>query len=177
MQIRLTHALAPNGGKISLLINYYYTIPSNFGGRTDYSDSKNGRMYEIAQWFPRMCVYDDSHGWDTLPFLGSGEFYCEYGDIDYSVTVPWDMIVASSGELQNPTEVLTAKEIARLAAARNSDKTVMIRNESEVNDPSSRPVHTGNLTWHFKMYNTRDVAFGASKAYIWGCSEDKFTRR
>jgi hypothetical protein len=167
MQIRLTHALAPNGGKISLLINYYYTIPSNFGGRTDYSDSKNGRMYEIAQWFPRMCVYDDSHGWDTLPFLGSGEFYCEYGDIDYSVTVPWDMIVASSGELQNPTEVLTAKEIARLAAARNSDKTVMIRNESEVNDPSSRPVHTGNLTWHFKMYNTRDVAFGASKAYIW----------
>ena len=167
MQIRLAHALAPNGGKISLLINYYYTIPSNFGGRTDYSDSKNGRLYEIAQWFPRMCVYDDTHGWDTLPFLGSGEFYCEYGDIDYSVTVPWDMIVAGSGELQNPAEVLTAKEINRLAAARNSDKTVMIRSANEVNDPSSRPVHTGNLTWHFKMYNTRDVAFGASKAYIW----------
>ena len=167
MQIRLTHALTPNGGKISLLINYYYTIPSNFGGRTDYSDSKNGRMYEIAQWFPRMCVYDDSHGWDTLPFLGSGEFYCEYGDIDYSVTVPWDMIVAGSGELLNPAEVLTTQEMNRLAAARNSDKTVMIRSASEVNNPSSRPVHTGNLTWHFKMYNTRDVAFGASKAYIW----------
>ena len=167
MQIRLKQALAPNGGKISILINYHYTIPAAFGGRTDYSDSKNGRMYEIAQWFPRMCVYDDSHGWDTLPFLGSGEFYCEYGDIDYLVTVPWDMIVAGSGELQNPAEVLTSKEITRLAEARNSDKTIMIRSAAEINDPSSRPVHTGNLTWHFKMYNTRDVAFGASKAYIW----------
>jgi aminopeptidase N len=67
----------------------------------------------------------------------------------------------------NPAEVLTTKEMNRLAAARNSDKTVMIRSAVEVNDPSSRPVHTGNLTWHFKMYNTRDVAFGASKAYIW----------
>jgi len=167
MQVRLTKPLAPNGGKITLLIKYHYSIPAAFGGRTDYSDSKNGRMYEIAQWYPRMCVYDDSHGWDTLPFLGSGEFYCEYGDFDYSVTVPWDMIVAGSGELQNPTEVLTAKEIARLAAARNSDKTLFIRTAAEVNDPASRPVHTGKLTWHFKMFNTRDVAFGASKAYIW----------
>jgi len=167
MQVRLAHSLIPNGGKISVLIKYHYTIPASFGGRTDYSDSKNGRMYEIAQWFPRMCVYDDSHGWDSLPFLGSGEFYLEYGDVDYSVTVPWDMIVAGSGELVNPEQVLTTKEISRLASARNSDKTVMIRSASEVNDPASRPVHTGNLTWHFKMYNTRDVAFGASKAYIW----------
>jgi len=168
MQIRLPVSVAPNGGKITILFKYHYTIPSDaFGGRTDYSDSKNGRMYEIAQWFPRMCVYDDSHGWDTLPFLGSGEFYLEYGDFDYQITVPWDMIVAGSGELMNPAEVLTAKEISRLAAARNSDKTVMIRPLSEVNDPSSRPVHTGTLTWHFKMFNTRDVAFGASKAYIW----------
>ncbi|SDT28025.1 Peptidase family M1 [Mucilaginibacter mallensis] len=168
MQLRLPVALSPNGGKISVLIKYHYTIPSSeFGGRTDYSNTKNGKMYEIAQWFPRMCVYDDSHGWDTLPFLGSGEFYLEYGDVDYTVTVPWDMLVAGSGELLNPAEVLTSKQISRLAAARNSDKTVMIRPLSEVNDPSSRPVHTGKLTWHFKMYNTRDVAFGASKAYIW----------
>jgi len=168
MQVRLPVALNPNGGKISILIKYHYTIPSSeFGGRTDYSNTKNGKMYEIAQWFPRMCVYDDSHGWDTLPFLGLGEFYLEYGDIDYTVTVPWDMIVAGSGELLNPAEVLTTKQINRLAAARNSDKTIMIRPLDEVNDPSSRPVHAGNLTWHFKMYNTRDVAFGASKAYIW----------
>jgi len=167
MQIRLPKALAGNGGKITLLIKYHYVIPANFGGRNDYFDTKNGKIYEIAQWFPRMCVYDDSHGWDTLPFLGSGEFYCEYGDIDYSVTVPSDMIVAGSGELQNTSEVLTPKEINRLATARNSDKTVMIRSAEEVNDPASRPKHGGKLTWHFKMFNTRDVAFGASKAYIW----------
>ncbi|MBC7401522.1 MAG: M1 family metallopeptidase, partial [Mucilaginibacter sp.] len=106
-------------------------------------------------------------GWDTLPFLGAGEFYCEYGDIDYTVNVPWDMIVAGSGELVNPTEVLTAKQISRLAAARNSDKTLMIRTLEEVTNPNSRPVNKGTLTWHFKMYNTRDVAFGASSAFIW----------
>ena len=167
MQIRLPKALAPNGAHIKLSIKYNYNIPAVFGGRTDYNDTKNGKIYEIAQWFPRMCVYDDSQGWDTLPFLGAGEFYLEYGDIDYQVTVPWDMIVAGSGELLNPAQVLTPTQISRLAAARNSDKTVMIRDVNEVNNPSTRPVHTGTLTWHFRMNNTRDVAFGASKAYVW----------
>jgi len=166
MQIRLPKALIANGGKISILINYHYVIPGDFGGRNDYFDTKNGKIYETAQWYPRMCVYDDSHGWDTLPFLGSGEFYLEYGNIDYSITVPADMIVAGSGELVNPAEVLSAKEMSRLVLARNSDKTVMIRSLADVTDPASRP-HKGTLTWHFKMYNTRDVAFGASKAYIW----------
>jgi len=167
MQVRLPKAVLPNKGQVRLKIKYHYTIPGAFGGRTDYVDTKNGKIYEIAQWFPRMCVYDDSRGWDTLPFLGSGEFYLDYGDIDYSVNVPWDMIVAGSGELVNPQDVLTAKQITRLNAARNSDKTIMIRDLAEVNDPASRPVQKGTLTWHFKMLNTRDVAFGASKAYIW----------
>jgi hypothetical protein len=166
MQIRLPKTV-PAKGNIRLKIKYHYTIPGAFGGRTDYTDTKNGKIFEIAQWFPRMCVYDDSRGWDTLPFLGSGEFYLDYGDIDYSVNVPWDMIVAGSGELQNPKEVLTTKQLARLEAARNSDKTIMIRDLAEVNDPASRPVQKGTLTWHFKMLNTRDVAFGASKAFIW----------
>ncbi|MBK0380939.1 M1 family metallopeptidase [Mucilaginibacter segetis] len=167
MQVRLPSAVAANGGKVNLLIRYHYTIPGNFGGRTDYVDTKNGKIYEIAQWYPRMCVYDDSRGWDTAPFLGSGEFYLEYGDIDYKVTVPWDMIVAGSGELMNPQEVLTAKQINLLAQARKSDKTVMIRSAAEIGDPKSRPVSKGTLTWHFIMHNTRDVAFGASNAYIW----------
>ncbi len=167
MQVRLPKAVLPNGGVITLNIQYSYTIPGNFGGRTDYFDTKNGKIYEIAQWFPRMCVYDDSHGWDTLPFLGPGEFYLEYGDIDYKLTVPADMIVAGSGELLNPTEVLTAKQIARLNEARNSDKTIMIRRADEVTQASTRPKQTGTLTWHFRMNNTRDVAFGASRAYVW----------
>ena len=166
MQLRLAKPILPNGG-IDLIIHYKYTIPGNFGGRNDFFDTKNGKIYEIAQWFPRMCVYDDSRGWDTLPFLGAGEFYLEYGDIDYSITVPSDMIVAGSGELLNPAEVLTTKQIALLNEARNSDKTIMIRSAAEVTQPSSRPKNTGTLTWHFKMLNTRDVAFGASKAYIW----------
>lgn len=167
MQVRLPKSVAPAGGKISLLIKYHYTIPGNFGNRTDYTDTKNGKIYEIAQWFPRMYVYDDSRGWDTLPFLGSGEFYLEYGDIDYSVTVPWDMIVAGSGELLNPQQVLTAQQQSRLAAAKASDKTLMIISPEEVGKPATRPVNKGTLTWHFKMQNTRDVAFGASRAYVW----------
>ena len=167
LQIRLKKGLPSKGGTIRIKINYHYIVPGDFGNRTDYTATQNGKIYEIAQWYPRMCVYDDREGWNTLPFLGSGEFFCEYGDFDYKVTVPWDMIVAGSGELQNPQEVLTARTIARLTQARNSDKTVMIRPASEIGDPSSRPVRQGSLTWHFKMFNTRDVAFGASRAYIW----------
>jgi hypothetical protein len=166
MQIRLAKAIASKT-KTTILITYKYKVPGDFGGRTDYVDTKNGKIYEIAQWFPRMCVYDDTRGWDTLPFLGAGEFYCEYGDIDYTVTLPADMIVAGSGELLNPAEVLTAKQLSRLTQARASDKTIMIRTPEEVTDPSSRPAKKGGLTWHFKMVNTRDVAFGASKAYVW----------
>jgi hypothetical protein len=170
LQIRLRRPLPPGGRQLSILINYHYIVPGAFGNRTDYTPTRNGKIYEIAQWYPRMCVYDDREGWNTLPFLGSGEFYCEYGDFDYKVTVPSDMIVAGSGELQNPAEVLTAKERARLAEARLSDKAVMIRGADELGDKrqtagSATPGPT--RTWHFKMSNTRDVAFGASRAYIW----------
>ncbi|HTR31815.1 MAG TPA: hypothetical protein VMH27_21230, partial [Puia sp.] len=102
LQIRLKHALAGRGGVAVIEIRYHYTVPGDFGNRTDFFPTRNGKIYEIAQWYPRMCVYDDRQGWNTLPFLGSGEFYCEYGDFDYRVTVPWDMIVAGSGELVNP---------------------------------------------------------------------------
>jgi len=75
-------------------------------------------MYEIAQWYPRMCVFDNVYGWNTLPYLGQGEFYLEYGDIEYNVNVPGNMIVGGSGELVNPTEVLTPKEQQLLLKAR-----------------------------------------------------------
>jgi hypothetical protein len=173
LQIRLKKALAPGGGKIRIHISYHYTVPGDFGNRTDHTNTANGKIYEIAQWYPRICVYDDTQGWNTLPFLGSGEFYCEYGDFDYKVTLPWNMIVAGSGELQNPQEVLSAKEESRLAAARASDKTVMIRGVEDIPNPASRPLQKGMLTWHYKMYNTRDVAFGASHAYIWDAARVK----
>ncbi len=167
MQIRLPQAVAAHGGKITVAMVYHYNIPGTFGNRTDYNSTKNGKIYEIAQWYPRMCVYDDSRGWDTLPFLGSGEFYLDYGDVDYSVTLPAGMIVAGSGELVNPNEVLTPQQLSRLNAARNSDKTVMIRTLEEVKQETAHPARKGTATWHFKMLNTRDVAFGASNAYVW----------
>ncbi|WP_413626128.1 M1 family metallopeptidase [Luteibacter sp. Lutesp34] len=166
MQVRLPAPLAGKGGKISLTIVYSYDLPGDFGGRTGFAPSKNGNIYEMAQWYPRMCVYDDLRGWDTAPYLNS-EFYLEYGDFDYAITVPSNMIVAGSGELVNPDDVLTATQRERLAKARQSDNTVMIRTPAEVTDPASRPKQGGMLTWKFRMKNTRDVAFGASTAYVW----------
>lgn len=166
MQIRLPETLSSKE-KIDIHIKYHYTIPGIFGGRTDFFSTKNGKIYEIAQWYPRMCVYDDLEGWSTLPYLGSGEFYCEYGDFDYTVTVPAGMIVAGSGELQNEKDVLTPTQIERLNAARRSDKTIMIRSEQEVNNGAGKKLNNKLTSWHFKMNNTRDVAFGASAAYMW----------
>lgn len=166
MQVQLPTALKAKDGQLRLHIHWSFTVPGEFGGRMDVNPSKNGEIFEIAQWYPRMAVYDDLRGWDTAPYLNS-EFYLEYGDFDYSVTVPWDMIVAGSGELLNPQDVLTKTEQQRLEQARHSDTTVMIRSADEVGQPSSRPKQDGTLTWHFRMHNTRDIAFGASKAYVW----------
>jgi hypothetical protein len=167
MQIRLTTPLAGHGGQLKIHIKYHYQIPGEWGGRTSWGATKSGgEIYDMAQWYPRMCVYDDLRGWDTLPYLGN-EFYLEYGHFDYYVTVPSAMIVAGSGELMNPKEVLTATEMARLEKARSSDKTVYIRTLAEVNDPASRPKQGGTLTWHFHMDHTRDVVWSASPAFIW----------
>ncbi len=165
MQIRLAAPLAA-GAHLQLSIHYHYQVPGEFGGRTAYSASRNGEIFDMAQWYPRMAVYDDLRGWDTLPYIGS-EFYLEYGNFDYYVTVPASYLVAGSGELQNPQDVLTAQQRARLQQARASDKTVFIRNADEVTDPASRPAQATELTWHFRMNQTRDVAFSASPAFVW----------
>ena len=164
-QLRLPTALAPHA-KAVVTIRYHYTIPGEWGGRTSWGRSRDGEIYDIAQWYPRMAVYDDVRGWDTAPYLAQ-EFYLEYGDFDYWVTLPTSMLMAGSGELMNPREVLTPTQAARLDAARRSDTTVPIRSVAEIGDPASRPRHTGTLTWHYRMQNTRDVAFSASPAFAW----------
>ena len=166
MQIRLPEPLKPAGGTIRVHIRYHYTIPGVFGGRTSWTATKNGEIYDIAQWYPRMAVYDDLRGWDTLPYLAQ-EFYLEYGNFDYFIKVPWDMLVAGSGALQNPQAVLTSSQLRRLKAAAASDATVFIRSEAEVGETASRPTHSGTLTWHYRIKNSRDVAFSASRAFIW----------
>lgn len=124
MRITLPAPLAGEGAKARIRIAWHFTIPGSWGGRMGWTRAKDGSIYDIAQWYPRMCVYDDIRGWDTAPYLGQ-EFYLEYGDFDYFVTVPSDMIVVGSGELANPQDVLTPQQRARLAKARASDTAVM----------------------------------------------------
>lgn len=87
-------------------IDWHYTLPGPWGGRTAVTPTREGDVYEVAQWYPRLSVYDDRRGWNTLPYLGQ-EFFLEYGSFDYSVTVPWNYTLVGSGALLNPEQVLT----------------------------------------------------------------------
>lgn len=149
---------------LRLKIAWHYTIPGPWGGRTAATPDAEGTIYEIAQFYPRIAVYDDLRGWDTLPYLGA-EFYNEYGSYRYSVTVPANMVVGGSGELTNEAAVLTPEQRRRLAQARGSDATVLVRTAADID---AAPVETGQTrTWTFAMQPTRDVAFVASRAYLW----------
>lgn len=169
MQVRLSEPVN-KGEKVVITLEFGFDIPAYGSDRMGKLTTQNGIVYELAQWYPRVCVYDDVEGWNVLPYLGAGEFYLEYGDFEYNVTVPFDHIVAGSGELINPSEVLTKKQIERLAAAAKSEKTVMIRTAEEIKDPASRPKTSGMLTWKFKCNNSRDVAFTSSRSFIWDAS-------
>ena len=165
MQIRLASPLAEKIGTAKIKIAYSFTSPENASDRMGIQQTKNGAIYTVAQWFPRVCVYDDIEGWNVLPYLGAGEFYLEYGNFEYSINAPASHIVVGSGELLNPTEVYTADQVKKWAAAANSETTVVIRSAAEVTDPASRPAKE-RLTWKFKCNNARDVAFASSKAFI-----------
>lgn len=170
MQVWLPQPLKASGAKAKLNINYEFTVPEYGTDRTGRLKTKNGWIYTIAQWYPRLCVYDDIQGWNTNPYLGQGEFYLEYGDFEYAVTAPSNIIIVGSGELQNEKDVLTPTQITRLQQARASDKTVVIRGADEVNDRSTRP-SGANLTWRFKIQNARDAVWGASKAFVWDAAK------
>ncbi len=165
MKVTLTDAMKAQGGKLTLKIKYNFTIPEYGTDRMGRIKLEQGWVYEIAQWFPRMCVFDNDLGWNTLPYLGQGEFYQDYGDITFSVTAPASLIIVGSGELLNPAEVFTKEQHQRWEAAKKSDKTVMIRDPKEVGQANSRP-NVKSLTWKFKCLNTRDVAFAASTGFI-----------
>lgn len=173
MQVWFQDALKSSGGKIKVTINYDFEIPQYGTDRMGRLKTKNGWIYEVAQWYPRLCVYDDIQGWNTLPYLGAGEFYLEYGNIEFNVTAPANLIVVGSGELLNPHECLTPEQQKRWNEASNSDKTVMIRSSQEVTDPNSRP-KKAYCTWKFKIQNARDVAWAASKAFVWDAARMNF---
>ena len=170
MQIKPATAITAKGGVLKVKIDYSYTVPAEGSDRTGILKTKNGEIFAIAQWYPRLCVFDDLQGWNTLPYLGASEFYLEYGDFDVSITVPASHIVVASGELQNPQEVLTATQLKRYNEAKASDKTVMIRTEEEVTDPASRP-QKATCTWKYKINNARDFSWASSKSFIWDAAK------
>jgi hypothetical protein len=125
----------------------------------------------VVQWFPRLAVYDDVSGWNLDQYRGQGEFYLEYGDVDYAITLPRGFIVIGTGEITNPAEVLTGQQRARLARAKKSDTAVAIIPEREAETRVRRPLGASNmLTWRFHAASVRDVAWAASPGMIWDAS-------
>jgi hypothetical protein len=167
LQIRLPEALRPHGDKLIITIRYAFNIPTDGVDRLGHRPTPHGKIFEVAQWYPRMAVYDDVEGWNTLPYR-LGEFYLDYGNYDYTLDVPASYLVGGSGELVNAAQVLTATQRQRLSQAAGSDKTVLVRTPAEVTQASSRPAsRNGRLTWHFRCQHARDVAWGASAAFVW----------
>jgi len=167
MRIELPSPLAPQGGKTEIQIEYSFKIPRQGGGRMGRMATSRGTIYDMAQWYPRMAVYDDQRGWDNLPYLGSGEFYLEYGDFDYTLDLPASQIVVGSGELLNAEDVLTSAQRQRLHEAQSSDKTVTIRSVGEVDGAAGMANPGTRKSWHFRMKNSRDIAWAASSAFVW----------
>lgn len=176
MQVFFNEPIPANGGKGTVSMNFSYKIPVKGMDRMGRLETQNGTIYAMAQWYPKVAVFDDIEGWNTEPYLGAGEFYEEYGDYDYYITAPYDHIVVGSGTLENPQEVLSTTVRNRMEQARKSDETVYLLKPDELKDASLKAKQSGTLTWHFKMQNSRDVAFASSKAFIWDAAKINLPR-
>ncbi|MFL5481584.1 MAG: M1 family metallopeptidase [Gemmatimonadaceae bacterium] len=162
VRLELPSPLMPRGGKTTIAIRYSFRVPEHGSDRM----GRDSLLYEIAQWYPRMAVYDDVRGWNADPYLGQGEFYLEYGDYDYSVTVPAGYVVAGSGVLQNPDDVLTATQRQRLATASRSSEVIPIITQTEAAVAKTRRA-AGTKTWRFRAHNVHDVAWAAAPDFRW----------
>ncbi len=165
MRVELAPRLPPTGA-IDFDVAWHFPVPPYGGGRMGRIGS---RLYEIGQWYPRMVVYDDVHGWNPLPYIGAGEFYLEYGDYDVALTVPGGFVVAATGTVMNPAAVWTPTQRARLARARTSAERVQIisREEAEANRARAG---RATKTWRFTARNVRDFAWAASPDFRWDAS-------
>ena len=158
------------GASISFKIKWWYNINDRMavGGRSgyEYFDQEDNYLYTIAQFFPRMCVYDDVSGWQNKQFLGRGEFTLPFGNYDVSITVPSDHILGATGVLQNSSSVLTGDQKKRLEQAKKSDSPIFIVTEEEAK--ASEGHHSKSTkTWKYKATNVRDFAFATSRKFIW----------
>jgi hypothetical protein len=159
MRVKLASPLVPHGGRVTVAMDYDFRVPNHGSDRM----GRDGRLFEIAQWYPRMAVYDDVRGWNTDPYYGQGEFYLEYGDIDYAVTAPAGYTIAGSGVLQNAAEVLTPAQRSRLADAAHTDRIVPIIAAGE----DAAVPRSGTRTWRFRAQNVRDVAWAGAPDFRW----------
>jgi len=162
MRIDLDTPLLPKGGQLSIGMQYSFAVPEHGSDRM----GRDSSLYLVAQWYPRMAVYDDTRGWNTDPYLGQGEFYLDYGDIDYSITVPSGYVVAGSGTLQNGRDVLTAAQAERLARAAHSTAVIQVITADESAVRRRRGV-AGTKTWRFRAERVRDVAWAAAPDFRW----------
>jgi hypothetical protein len=165
MRLDLETPLLPRGGTIEIGMQYSFAIPEHGSDRM----GRDSTLYEIAQWYPRMAVYDDVRGWNTDPYLGQGEFYLEYGAIDYAVTVPAGYVVAGSGVLVNRSDVLTPQQIDRLeraARSTGSDSVVHVITADEALAARRRAI-PGTRIWRFHAEQVRDVAWAAAPDFRW----------
>ena len=160
-----------SGQEFNFSIKWWYKInnhvPSRDRSGYEYFSEDDNRAYVIAQFFPRLAVYNDIEGWQNYQFWGNGEFALNFGDYDVKITVPDDHIMEATGELQNPKDVLSKSELQRYKKAANSfDKPVIIVSEEEVREKEKRKSN-GKSTWHFVAKNVRDFAFASSRKFIW----------
>lgn len=165
MRIDLDNPIKAKGGQVTIALDFEFAIPEYGADRTGILTRADGKIYAVAQWYPRVAVFDDVLGWNTQPYTGPGEFYCEFGDYNVEITAPANHIVVFGGELLNPEEVWTSAQLERYNRAKQSNETVIIRSEKEVTQKSSRP-NKKELTWKYKLNNARDVAWASSSAFI-----------
>ena len=165
MRVELSRPLPPRG-VIDFDVAWHFPVPPYGGGRMG---RIGARLYEIGQWYPRLVVYDDVHGWNPLPHIGAGEFYLEYGDFDVSLTLPAGFVVAATGTVANPLVVWGPTARARLARARRSAERVQIITKAEAEANTGKRV-PGTKTWRFTARNVRDFAWAASPDFRWDAS-------
>jgi hypothetical protein len=169
MRVDLDQPLPPHS-TARVAMDFAFTVPEHGADRMGREQFDGRWLYEMAQWQPRAAVYDDVRGWNTEQYLGQGEFYREFGDFDYAITLPRDYVVLGTGTLQNRAEVLTPEEVRRLDVALRSDTTVPIVSLAEAGTPAMRPPGAATLTWRFRAQNVHDVAWAAAPNFIWDAS-------
>jgi hypothetical protein len=196
-RLNLPEPVAANGGQVEFEIAWSFNIPRYGIDRMGVRQVRAGKIFQIAQWFPQVCKYDDVHGWNHLPYLGQGEFYSDFGSYDVTITAPRGHVVIGTGQLVNPKDVLTKEQQLQFLFAQSSRSTVVIRGADQLNANKVEPEATKSedgqsedgdakddeakvgeaqiaqdqpndvLSWHFKADKVRDFAWTSSDATIW----------